>query len=29
LIYSLVLGHLGCFQSLAMVNGAEINMGVH
>jgi hypothetical protein len=28
LIHSSVVGHLGCFQSLAIVNSAVINMGV-
>jgi hypothetical protein len=27
-MHSSVLGHLDCFQSLAVVNGAAINMGV-
>jgi hypothetical protein len=28
LIYLSVVGHLGCFHSLAIVDGAVINMGV-
>jgi hypothetical protein len=28
LIHSSIVGHLGCFQSLAIVNSAAINMGV-
>jgi hypothetical protein len=28
LILSSVMGHLGCFQSIAIVNSAAINMGV-
>jgi hypothetical protein len=24
-----VVGHLGCFRNLAIVNSAAINMGVH
>jgi hypothetical protein len=27
-IHSSVVGHLGCFQSLAIVNSAKINVGV-
>ena len=28
-IHLSVNGHLGCFQVLAMVNGATVNIGVH
>jgi hypothetical protein len=28
LIHSLVVGHLGCFQSLAIVNSAPVNISV-
>jgi hypothetical protein len=28
LIHLSVVGHLGCFQSLAVVNSAAVNMGV-
>jgi hypothetical protein len=29
LIHSSVVGHLGCLHSLAIMNSAAINMGVH
>ena len=29
LIYSFAAGHLGCFQYLAIVNCAAMNIGVH
>jgi hypothetical protein len=29
LIYLSVVGHIGCFHSLAIINSAAINMGVH
>ena len=29
LIYSSIVGHLGCFQALAIVNSTAVNIGVY